>query len=83
MESTRSNGDDASYSDESNQNSTTIGEVVAGLVMAGLAIAGGIAWAFGSSGDRKTMKAPGGTGRIYRDDFARDPKDYFRNLHKK
>ncbi|OWM64011.1 hypothetical protein CDL15_Pgr006381 [Punica granatum] len=84
MESTRNNGDDASKGDESKQESITIGDVAAaGLAIAGLVIAGGIAWAFGSSGDRKTMKAPGRDHRMYRDDFQRDPSDYFRNLRKK
>ncbi|PKI61172.1 hypothetical protein CRG98_018403 [Punica granatum] len=40
---------------------------IAGLLIAGLALAAvGIAWAFRSSGDRKTMKAPGRSHRIYR-----------------
>ncbi|TKY53737.1 hypothetical protein E2542_SST25279 [Spatholobus suberectus] len=31
---------------------------------------------------RKTMKAPGRNYRILRNDFERDPADYFRNLRK-
>lgn len=37
-----------------------------------------------TTADRKMMKAPGKQGeRIYRDDFEKDPSDYFRNLRKK
>ncbi|XVF85774.1 hypothetical protein PTKIN_Ptkin17bG0144400 [Pterospermum kingtungense] len=61
--------------------------VTAGLALAGLAVVlvVGVAVLASSSGDsskRKTMKAPGGNYRIYRDDFEDDPSSYFRDLRK-
>ncbi|KAF8027159.1 hypothetical protein BT93_E0161 [Corymbia citriodora subsp. variegata] len=36
-----------------------------------------------NSNGRKTMKAPGSDRRIFRDEFAKDPSAYFRDLRKK
>ncbi|WRX14634.1 hypothetical protein QQP08_007121 [Theobroma cacao] len=38
---------------------------------------------FRGSSSKKTMKAPGRNNRIYRDDFTRNPKGYFRDLRKR
>ncbi|XVF85771.1 hypothetical protein PTKIN_Ptkin17bG0144100 [Pterospermum kingtungense] len=62
------------------------GLALGGLALAGLALTVGAAVRATSSEDsseRKTMKAPGRGDRIYRDDFEKDPKKYFRNFHKK
>ena len=56
------------------------GAVVAGVLLAGLAIA--VLSGSGSKSKRKTMKAPGRSTRIFRDDFEGDPASYFRDLHK-
>lgn len=34
------------------------------------------------SSNKKTMKAPGRDYRIFRDDFERDPSNYFRDLRR-
>ncbi|KAL3737759.1 hypothetical protein ACJRO7_019305 [Eucalyptus globulus] len=36
----------------------------------------------GLSSGRKNMKAPGRDARIFRDEFAKDPAGYFRDLRK-
>jgi hypothetical protein len=56
------------------------GAVVAGVLLAGVAIAG-LAYLV-TRNDRKTMKAPGRSDRIFRDDFEGDPASYFRDLRK-
>lgn len=56
------------------------------IAMAVLGVVGAIAGlcsGMGSGPERKTMKAPGKDGRIFRDAFQSDPKGYFRNLRNK
>ncbi|KAL3731586.1 hypothetical protein ACJRO7_028467 [Eucalyptus globulus] len=57
---------------------TAVG-VIAGLAI--LALGMGVARLIFSG--RRTMKAPGMDTRIFRDDFAKNPASYFRNLRKK
>jgi hypothetical protein len=63
------------------------GAKVAAGVVTGIGLLACAAAALSSSGteaDRKKMKAPGQDNKIiYRDDFAKDPKAYFRDVHKK
>lgn len=62
---------------------TMAARVIAGLVIC--AVGAGVASLMGNSSGssgRKTMKAPGRDTRIFRDEFAKDPAGYFRDLHK-
>ncbi|OIT02298.1 hypothetical protein A4A49_24690 [Nicotiana attenuata] len=63
-------------------------------VVAGMAFAAwGLSKMMGSSSaeteeennnnNNKMMKKPGADGYMYRDDFEKDPKTYFRDLHRK
>ncbi|CAD5318049.1 unnamed protein product [Arabidopsis thaliana] len=57
-----------------------------GTAMAVIGVVGAIAGLFSgmSSGlHKKTMKAPGKDGRIFREVFESNPKGYFRNLRNK
>ncbi|KAL8102975.1 hypothetical protein AgCh_027491 [Apium graveolens] len=74
--------------------SSTKDMIVTAVTVAGaVAAVAGVAWSvlslFSSessdeSDDRKIMKAPGKNGAtMYRDDFASDPKSYFRDLRRK
>jgi hypothetical protein len=67
--------------------SSAVAAVVAGIgLLLGVAAAA-VSLLSGSETEetnRKKMKAPGRINEvIYRDEFARDPKGYFRDLHKK
>ncbi|PRQ38849.1 hypothetical protein RchiOBHm_Chr4g0418511 [Rosa chinensis] len=52
---------------------------IAGLAAVALGAAKLVLDSASSEKQRKTMKAPGGNERIYRDDFERDPKQYFQD----
>lgn len=56
------------------------------IAIAVIGVVGAIAGLFfvmGSGPEKKTMKAPGKDGQIFRDVFESDPKGYFRNLRNK
>lgn len=85
-ESSKRDGDLGSDVGTDCENRTTIVSedvAVAGLAFLCLVVVGGMAFACRGSGDRKTMKAPGRSYRIFRDDFEDDPGQYFRDLRKK
>ena len=60
------------------------GLAAAGVVVAGVVLLASVVGDLASSSEdsRKTMKAPGRNDRIFRDDFEKDPKTYFRDLRK-
>ncbi|VVA21671.1 PREDICTED: CDL15_Pgr006381 [Prunus dulcis] len=74
---------------ESREGSWSIKDVSNGVIAAAT-VAGMALLAYGLYGlvsaserRRKTMKAPGRSNRILRDDFQANPKAYFRDLHRK
>ncbi|EFH53151.1 hypothetical protein ARALYDRAFT_904655 [Arabidopsis lyrata subsp. lyrata] len=73
-------------SDNSNNNNDKEGTSFLGTALAVIGVVGAIAGLFsgmGSGPNKKTMKAPGKDGRIFREVFESDPKGYFRNMRNK
>ena len=73
--------------DEASKTAAKVAGVVAGIAMVGWGISSLVSWATSSeisTEDRKKMKPPGKKDEyIYRDDFEKNPKEYFRGLRKK
>ncbi|KAM1056345.1 hypothetical protein ACFX13_030504 [Malus domestica] len=68
-----------------NNSSYSLGAIVVGVAAGISLMAWGLSALVSSAGEKKkkTMKAPGKDKIINREEFARDPKGYFRGLRKK
>ena len=70
-----------SGSDMAKAGLAAVGIAAAGVLLA--SVVGDKASSSEASSEKKTMKAPGRDDRILREDFEKDPKKYFQDLHKR